>query len=214
MRYADPATWVIIVAAIAIAIAIYLVNRESIKSDILRYLTAKGATNIKIQNNIFDNDRDTMTFYVDYTDRKGNRQYTSCKARTGLLSGGELFWSEITDSDPNAETPEPDRTGYDELSENIRSRSTTVLPSYQIIKTLSIMGSKDKLVLLDDREPFANLLRCHADGEIVWQAELLNAANDAYSDVEWQEGDLTAVNKSGIMVRLNLKTGKIVEGLD
>lgn len=209
------------IGVIAILIGMYFSQRAT-KNNILKYLTALGATDIQIEHNLFDSDRDTMTFYIRYTGVRGNRQSVICKARYGIFDAGGLFWSDLPELNPLGGEAAPavlappiatdSSNNLNQLffSEKMRTRSTTELPTYQVVKMLPILGSKDQIVLLDGSQPFQNLLRCHAEGEIVWQAELHSETNDAYTDVEWREGELTAINKAGVTVTLNLKTGKIL----
>lgn len=213
MKIEEFGQWLAVGMFLALLIAIYFTNRNTSKEQIIKYLTRRGASNIQIEHSLFDGDRDTLTFYIRYTGIQGNPHSTTCKARSGIFDAGGLFWSDLPELNPlpgEEAAPAAPQNDLDPFGEKIRARSTIALPTYRVVKTLPILGTEDKIVLLDAGHSFQNLLRCHADGQIVWQAEL-PSAEDAYTDVEWRDGDLIAVNKSSIMVTLNLKTGKIVE---
>lgn len=195
-----------IVMLAVLLIAISFKNRKTTKEQIMKYLTNRGAINIQIEPSSFDNDRDNMTFDIRYIGVKGNPHSATCKA-PGTFGSGRLFWSELLELNPlpgEDAAPVAPKNNPDQFSEKIRAHFAREFPTYQIIKILPILGSEDQIVLLDASHFFQNLLRCHADGEIVWQA------NDIYVDVQWHEGELTAMNEANITVTLNLKTGKIL----
>lgn len=201
-----------IIMVVVLLIAVSFTNRNATKEQIMKYLTGRGAINVHIEHNIFDGDRGTSTFSIYYTGIRGNRHSITCKARSGIFSTGELFWSELPELSPlpgEEAAPVAPKNDPDQFSEKIRAHFAREFPTYQIIKILPILGSEDQIILLNTTgHSFQNLLRCHADGEIVWQA------NDIYVDVQWHEGELTAVNESNITVTLNLKTGKILPSQD
>lgn len=101
---------------------------------------------------------------------------------------------------------------YQKLSENLRAQSNNSFPNYEISLLLPIFGSEEKIAMLKYTEPFSNVLRCHLDGSIIWQAELPTGSNDVYTNVEWKDGKLHAFSRSCVSVLLDENTGRILSG--
>lgn len=101
---------------------------------------------------------------------------------------------------------------YKRLRDNLRNHSKDSLPNYEIGTLLEIPNSNEKIVMLKYDEPFPNVLRCHLDGSIIWQAELPTKSNDVYTNVQWKDGYLHAFSRSCVSVLLDENTGKIVSG--
>ena len=101
---------------------------------------------------------------------------------------------------------------YEELRSNLRSHSKSSLPNYEISTSLDIPGSRDKVLMLQYSESFPNILRCRADGSIVWQAEL-PGREDVYTNLEWKDGRLHAFSRSCRSVVLDEASGKILPSI-
>ena len=52
------------------------------------------ATDIKIEGDWFDFDRDTLTYDVEYTDASGKRRRNRCKVGLRVLSHQRVFWQD------------------------------------------------------------------------------------------------------------------------
>jgi hypothetical protein len=55
-------------------------------------LKNKGATDIVVSDIWPDSDRDNTSYDVSYTDTKGVKHQTVCKAQGSFLRSQELFW--------------------------------------------------------------------------------------------------------------------------
>lgn len=97
-----------------------------------------------------------------------------------------------------------------EMSRKLQSQPGPMLPYCDVEKILPIPENVDLIVLLSHKIPFRNILRCHPDGEIVWQAELATNSNDVYTHVDWNGKSLTANSWSCFYVTLDINTGKIL----
>lgn len=206
----DPTSLLCPLVLIAILILMYFINQKAARDAIEQYLIARGATDIRIKNNFFDSDRGTLTFRVEYTGLNGKAQFTTCKIQTGIFSSKQIYWSNLDELNALPDEPESAIPINHQFSDKIRAQSTIALPTYQVIKALPIQGTMDQIVLLDYTFSFQNLLRCNADGLILWQAALPTPSDDAYTNVAWKDGELAAFSKSLIAVTLDVSTGKIV----
>ena len=99
---------------------------------------------------------------------------------------------------------------YPELSEKLRAHLGMELPVYDVYAALSMPYTDDVLVMLDYSHSFANILRCHSDGSLVWQAQLPGKAGDVYIKMEWKDRELIAGSWFGYSVNLDIETGRIL----
>lgn len=199
---------------LAIVIVSSIVTNYTAKNIITNYLQEKGAKNIVVIRDWFDSDRNTKTFSVEFIHPNGNKISTRCKLRhVGIFVDEEMFWSEPTNLEPpktEIEQIETSRLEHFELSEKIRSRLDKKLPTYEISTVLSISNSEDKIVMMKYIASFSNVFRCKKDGDVIWQAELPTSSGDVYTNIAWQEKQLTAFSRSCIAVTINVETGKIL----
>jgi hypothetical protein len=197
-------------------LAIHWSNLNIAEEKITKYLLDRGGTNLEIQRDWLNFDRYSLTFNVKYTGISGNERTTRCKLQVlGIFVSDEIFWS-----DPVLDL-EVDQIGgqgaesfgtlyYRDLSEKIHSQLGNELPTYSIVKVLSIADSSDKIVLFDYSKSFSNVIRCKPDGSVAWRAELPTASNDAYTNIEWKDSLLVGFSKSCVSVTFDLETGKII----
>jgi hypothetical protein len=210
MNYGEVAPLLCIAGLVAILIPIYFVRLQTAKTAIQEYLEIRGATDIRIQHNLLDGDRGTLTFRVEYKGVKGTEQTARCKTLQGIFSNNELFWTSLDDLNTLQDQANPSIPINNQISQKIHTHSTIKLPSYKVIKVLPIPGTKDQIVLLDYTQSFQNLLRCDVDGETIWYATLPTLGDDAYTNVEWRNGELSAFSKSCMAVTLDVNTGQIL----
>lgn len=215
----NTSTILLFIFLIAVILIVHIATQERAKERITLYLQGRGASNIQIKYHFFDFDRSNMTFSVTYTGITGKQQITRCKLSGALFSEREIFWSDLpdleaipiglenTDGRPNYPTS---ASINNKLSEKLRAQSENKLPTYMISKVLPIPGSRDQIVMLAYTQSFQNVLRCQPDGKPVWLAELPTASDDAYTNISWEDEQLTAFSKSCIAVVLDVKTGKIL----
>jgi hypothetical protein len=94
------------------------------------------------------------------------------------------------------------------FSEKLRLHLGKEMPTYDIKKILPVPESQDRVILLDySLGPFPNLLRCHTDGSLVWQAEQPEKPGDFFVDMEWVNNELRASSWSGFSVVLSPEDG-------
>ena len=81
-----------------------------------------------------------------------------------------------------------------------------------VSKAIALPDISDMMVLLayphHPRRLFSNLIRMRPDGSIVWHAEL-PTGNDAYVDIEFRDGSLSAWSWSGYKALVDLDSGSI-----
>ncbi len=99
---------------------------------------------------------------------------------------------------------------YPELSEKLRTHLGMELPVYDVYTALSMPYTADIIVMLDYSHSFPNILRCHSDGSLVWQAQLPGKAGDVYIKMEWKDRELIAGSWFGYSVSLDIETGRIL----
>ena len=193
--------------------AVYFTSLRNTKNSIKKFLTDRGATNIFIDHEVPDYDRDTMSFFVRYIGVNGNKKTARCKIhRWGAVADDEIYWADPLDLElvQIEIKKEIQRSEYFEISEKIKSKSNLQLPTFEISTVLSVNDSKDMIVMMKYIASFNNVFRCKSDGFIVWQAELPNKSNDVYTNIEWKENQLAAFSRSCIAVILDIETGKIL----
>jgi hypothetical protein len=194
---------------IIIPILGFYFTSSNARNTVIDYLHERGAKNIVVFHEWFDIDRDTMTFSVEFTHPNGNKVSSRCKLRHwGLFVDGEIFWSESI----NLESPKVQvkQSEYFEFSEKIHSRFDKDLPTYEISTVLSMPNSEDKIVMMKYIDSFNNVLRCKNDGTVIWEAELPTNSGDVYTNIAWQENQLTAFSRSCVAVTIDTETGKIL----
>jgi len=96
------------------------------------------------------------------------------------------------------------------FEEKLEANYGNELPTTKIRRLLSIPNSADKIILLDDKKPFQNLLRCHSNGWIVWRGQLPTDTGDAYTFVEWHDHELKAFSISCYLATLDPEKGEII----
>jgi hypothetical protein len=88
------------------------------------------------------------------------------------------------------------------------------LPGAPEWHALSVPGSDDRIVLFEYPEgdgDSRNLVRMTSEGHVVWRAELPDpGSNDAYVEVRWRDGRLTANSWSCFLVELDPDTGQLL----
>lgn len=116
---------------------------------------------------------------------------------------------------PQKIEPKPE---YPELSEKLRKNLGLELPDYKVDTLLYIPNSDDMIVLLHFSHAFKNLLRCHSDGSLVWQAEFpeirigwSEGMDDVYVAVELKNDRLWANSWSCYLVEIEADTGKVLQ---
>ncbi|MEZ4662059.1 MAG: hypothetical protein R2911_31295 [Caldilineaceae bacterium] len=85
-----PLIWLGIMGAV---LAFTYLNAQGKREEIEQYLMRLDASDIKIRFRFFDFDKTNYTYDVEYTDRAGHRQQTTCKVRGGLWFDDTLYWS-------------------------------------------------------------------------------------------------------------------------
>ena len=85
-----PILWLGIMGAM---LAFTFLNAQSKREEIEHYLMQLGVSDIQIRFRFFDFDKTNYTYDVEYTDRAGHRQQTTCKVRGGLWFDNTLYWS-------------------------------------------------------------------------------------------------------------------------
>ncbi len=206
MNNYDP---IILIALFAIGVhvikAFYHYFIEKATKKVREFLLAAGATKIEIHQ-VFDWDRDTLTFNVKYISQSGLQKITRCKVHFPLLaSDDEIFWADPFELD----LLKPVQKGEPSFSEKLRSHLEDELPSYEIAKVIPAPKRDEQIVMLKYTGAFKNILRCRLDGSIIWRADL-PGIGDVYTNVDWQDGRLTAFSRSCISVFLDAETGKII----
>jgi hypothetical protein len=96
------------------------------------------------------------------------------------------------------------------FEEKLKDNYGYELPTTRIKTILAVPESQDRIILLEDKTPFQNLMRVHSNGWIVWRAELPTSNNDVYTHMEWQGQELKAFSASCYLVTLNLDKGEIL----
>lgn len=205
MNNYDP---IILIALLATGVhvikAFYHYFMEKATKKVREFLLAAGATEIEIHQ-VFDWDRDTLTFNVKYLSQSGLQKTTRCKVRFPLFaSDDDIFWADPFELD----LLKPVQKGEPSFSEKLRLHLEDGLPSYEIAKAIPAPKRGEQIVMLKYTGSFKNILRCRLDGSIIWQADL-PGVDDVYTNVEWQDGQLTAFSRSCVSVFLDPETGKI-----
>jgi len=80
-----------------VAVGAFIISNSQIKEEkqsISNHLRCKGATNIAISRALFDMDKTTRTYNVEYTNSRGKHCQTSCKIQTGFFSSGRVYWED------------------------------------------------------------------------------------------------------------------------
>lgn len=98
----------------------------------------------------------------------------------------------------------------DEFSKKLQAQHDGIFPNYNIATLLPIPNSDEIIVMLSYVNSFNNVIRCKTDGSIVWQADLPNATDDVYTNIEWKENQLMAFSRSCTSVILDVESGKIL----
>lgn len=204
-----------IIGVIAIVTILSFVGSSILtQNTLVDYLQERGAKNINVVRDWLDFDRDTKTFFVEFTHPNGNKVTTRCKIRYwSNVEDGEIFWSEPTNLKPPKAKPRqtnPSHAKYENYSEKIRSKFKKELPTYEISIVLPVPDSQDKIVMMNYIDAFRNVFRCTSDGAVVWQAELPTSSNDVYTNISWQENQLIAFSRSCFRVAIDSETGKIL----
>lgn len=84
------------IAALLAVAAFFIWNRHTdAVARIEGALRAQHATDIRIAQNWFDFDRDTLTYDVTFSDSIGQSQHRRCKVAIRFGADGELFWSPL-----------------------------------------------------------------------------------------------------------------------
>ncbi len=96
------------------------------------------------------------------------------------------------------------------FEEKLRANYGDELPSTNIKMMLSIPNSQDKIVLLQYKKPFQNVLRCHSNGWILWRGALPTSTDDAYTYIEWQGQALRAFSESCYLATIDPENGEII----
>ena len=91
---------VLLVILLAVGLALFLASLYSAHRKVEMYLLIRGATEVTVEHDLFDFDRDTATFSVCYTGISGNRHRTRCKIRhVFLLFDDVIYWSDPLEMD-------------------------------------------------------------------------------------------------------------------
>lgn len=91
---------VLLAVILAVGLAFILASLYTAHRKVEMYLLVRGATDVTVQHELFDFDRDTATFSVCYTGISGNRRRTRCKIRhVFLLLDDVIYWSDPLDMD-------------------------------------------------------------------------------------------------------------------
>ena len=86
--------WALLLLVLVIgAVAFFAWERQRFaKAQMLGELGRLHATNVVVSPDLFDFDRDTMTFDVEYTTRDGRRHANRCKVATSPGADGSVYW--------------------------------------------------------------------------------------------------------------------------
>ncbi len=91
---------VLMAISLVVGLLCFLAILYSAHRKVEMYLLLRGATDIAVQHEFFDFDRNTATFTVHYTGISGNRHVTRCRIRhVFLFLDDSLFWSDPLDMD-------------------------------------------------------------------------------------------------------------------
>ncbi len=91
---------VLLAVILAVGLAFLLASLYSAHRKVEMYLLVRGATDVSIEHELFDFDRDTATFSVCYTGISGNRHRTRCKIRhVFMLFDDVIYWSDPLEMD-------------------------------------------------------------------------------------------------------------------
>ncbi|MEZ4706865.1 MAG: hypothetical protein R3A44_06655 [Caldilineaceae bacterium] len=85
-----PLLWLGVMGAV---LAFTYLNAQSKREEIEQHLMRLGVSDIQIHFRFFDFDKTNYTYDVEYRDRAGHRQQTTCKVRGGLWFDNTLYWS-------------------------------------------------------------------------------------------------------------------------
>ena len=83
--------WVSIVAIFVLGF-VYLQERAA-RRKVIEYLERKGCEDVIVHTKMFGGGgRGSISFDVEYADRKGNVRKNSCVVHTGLFSKETIYW--------------------------------------------------------------------------------------------------------------------------
>ena len=172
----------ILLLSILVPILFYIIGLRNATTNIKSYLIERGATNVVVNHEWSDFDRDTLTFDVVYIGIKGNKINARCKIQHWLsFTDNEIFWSDPMSLELVQIEKEISRSEFYKFSQAIEANLPFKLPTYEISTILPISNSEDQIVMMKYIAAFRNIFRCKPDGSIVWQAELPTESNDVYT---------------------------------
>jgi hypothetical protein len=91
---------ILVLAALSAATALFVANLYVANRKVEQYLIDRGASDIDVRPELFDLDRDTLTFTVRYTGVSGERHTTQCKLRhLFFIHDDVIFWRDPLELD-------------------------------------------------------------------------------------------------------------------
>ena len=81
------------VAVIGVAGFLFWERDDMAKAIIHAELREMRATNVRVARDWFSDDRDTMTYDVEYTAADGSRKASTCKVSNSPGSDARLYWT-------------------------------------------------------------------------------------------------------------------------
>jgi len=199
-------TKLIIMAIILVGSSfLYFAAIHGAKKQIRDFLEESGARNVLVEHNWPDFDRDTYSFSVRYIAPNGKIKDATCKIHHfWFATDEEIFWANPASLDLLERQPIKAS-----VNAQIRASMKQKFPNYDVVKLLVIPRSDERIILLKYTEDFQNVLRCRADGTVIWQAEL-PTPEDTYKEIRWEDGELIATSRYLRSYNLDKETGRII----
>lgn len=82
----------LLVLGVAVAVFLNWERHDMAKAQVLGQLRRLHATQVSIELDLADFDRDTLTYDVTFTTPDGRRHSNRCKVSTSYRADGSVFW--------------------------------------------------------------------------------------------------------------------------